>query len=78
MRAPSGSFGGLYKPALISLFILVCMGFLGSSGVAGLNEALDCRTLTNNPDVNSLICAIDPREWWGKPVGEVLPFLSAN
>lgn len=69
-------FGGFFKIAMLVLFIVTAMGFMSTNPATGEGFSLDCRTLTDDPGVNEVLCRIDPRQYLNQPISELLPFLA--
>lgn len=83
MGALGDLIGGLLKPLLVALLVIVALGLVsngpGSAGSAGTGAggAFSCPNWFDDPALNRTICKYHPARVWNTPVADLLPWLSA-
>ena len=70
-------FGGLLKPLLVALMVLVVLGlFSQRPGEArSVSVGVECRAWTASPELNRLACRYHPARLWSMPVTDLVPGL---
>ncbi|SDI86379.1 hypothetical protein [Aliiruegeria lutimaris] len=78
MGALAQTLGGLGRPLVLGLVILLGLGLVSDNSGKGTTAAggLSCGGWTSDPELNRLICRFHPSRIWNMPVSELLPVLS--
>ncbi|NDR57757.1 hypothetical protein [Aliiruegeria sabulilitoris] len=78
MGALAQTLGGLGRPLVLGLVILLGLGLVSDNSGKGTTASggLSCKGWTNDPELNRLICRYHPARIWNMPVSEMLPFLA--
>ena len=72
-------FGGLLKPLLVALLVIVALGLVSTRpDMAASGAGAGCAQVFDDPDINRLLCRLDPVRLWNTPVADLLPAWAAN
>lgn len=73
-------FGGLLKPLLVALLLLVALGlFSQRPGEARtVSAGIECRSWTDSVELNGLLCRYHPARLWSMPVSDLIPGLAGR
>ena len=77
MGALGDLVGGLLKPLLVALLILVALSLFSSRPDAGGGTGFACTGFTDDPALNRMICRFHPARIWNMPVADLLPWFGA-
>lgn len=77
MGALSDVFGGLLKPLLVALMVLIALGLVSQrpGEARTVSAGIDCRAWTDNVELNGLLCRYHPARLWSMPVTDLVPGL---
>jgi hypothetical protein len=77
MGALTDLFGGLLKPLLVALMVLIALGlFSQRPGEArSVSVGIECRSWTASAELNRLMCRYHPARLWSMPVADLIPGL---
>ena len=73
MRTVIDLFGGLFKPMVVALVVLIGLGLVSADPSKGRTGAtgFDCRGFTDNAELNRTICRFHPARIWNMSVTDI-------
>jgi hypothetical protein len=77
MNMISDVFGGLLKPLVLGVVLLVGLGLVSADPAAGRTGAdgFSCKGFFNDADWNRALCRFHPARIWNTPIADLVPFL---
>lgn len=79
MGALLNTIGGLGRPLVLGVVILIVFGLLSSDPTSGnAGDGFSCWRITSDPELNRLLCQYSPARIWNMPLADLLPEWAAG